>query len=234
MHDVRRVKGVWRSAVSSLPVWCLTIPLVALLASCKGTVLGPDVILQPTPPIDCPPPPKTRGSIYQAGYSIEMFRDRVAHRVGDVLTVRLEESTNGEYRAKTKTEKDATLDFPLPIFFGRPAPGAVIETDTKQKFDSHGDSNQSNKLDGTISVTVMQVLSNRNLVIQGETWLTINQGSEFVQLRGVVRPEDISPNNTVSSQRIAGAEIKYGARGQAGYATAGGVMTKLFNRFAPY
>ena len=79
-----------------------------------------------------------------------------------------------------------------------------------------------------------RVLSNKNLFIQGESWLTINQGQEYVQLTGVVRPEDITPNNTVSSQRIAGAQIKYGARGQAGYATSGGIMTKLFNRFAPY
>jgi flagellar L-ring protein precursor FlgH len=207
--------------------------LILLLSSCKN-ILTPEEILQPAMPIDHLPPPKTHGTIYQDGYNINMYEDRVAHRVGDVLTVKLEEATKGEYSAKTKTEKDAKLNYPLPIFFGQAIPDAIVQTNTSQTFDGKGDSNQSNKLTGTISVTIMKVLSNQNMFIQGESWITINQGSEFVQLSGVVRPEDIAPNNTVSSQRIAGAQIKYGARGQAGYATTGGIMTKLFNRFAPF
>ena len=214
-------------------IYCILLTITTLLTSCVP-ILGDQVLYQPTMPLDIPPPPHTRGTIYQAGYNVSLYEDKVARRVGDVITVRLEESTQGIYTAKTKTKRNAQLDYPLPIFFGKAAVGAVVETNTNQIFDSKGDSNQSNKLDGTISVTVMRVLSNNNMVIQGESWLTINQGQEYVQLTGVVRPEDITPMNTVSSQRIAGAQIKYGARGQAGQATSMGIMTSLFNRFAPY
>lgn len=220
---------IWVKSV----IRCFMITLVVALSAC-GSVFKPDVYLPPVMPVDVPPPPKIRGTIYQPGYEVLLYEDRIARRVGDVLTIRLEESTTGEYRAKTKTDKKALLKYPIPILFGQPVPGLQVDTNTEQNFDSTGNSDQSNKLHGTITVTVMRMLSNSNMVIQGESWVTINQGQEFIQLTGIVRPEDIGPNNVVSSQRIAAAQIKYGARGQAGYATRGGLMTKLFNRFAPY
>jgi flagellar L-ring protein precursor FlgH len=207
--------------------------MVVGLTGCDS-IFNPDVYYPPILPVDTPPPPKTRGTIYQAGHEILLYQDHIARRIGDVLTIRLEESTQGEYKAKTKTDRKAQLDYPIPILFGKPVPALQVETNTEQSFDSIGNSDQSNKLRGTITVTIMRVLSNHNLVVQGESWVTINQGQEFVQLTGIVRPEDIEANNVVSSQRVAAAQIRYGARGQAGLATRGGLMTKIFNRFAPY
>lgn len=203
------------------------------LAGCDS-VFTPDTYYPPSLPADVRPPPKVQGTIYQPGFEVLLYEDRIARRVGDVLTIRLEEATVGEYRAKTKTDKKALLDYPIPILFGGSVPGLQFETNTNQTFDSTGNSDQSNKLRGTISVTVLRVLPNGSMAVQGESWVTINQGQEFIQLTGIVRPEDISPGNVVSSQRVAAAQIRYGARGQAGYATRGGLMTKLFNRFAPY
>ncbi len=192
------------------------------------------VIVPPALPADVPPPPKRNGTIYQKGYSMRLYQDKIAQGVGDILTVRLEESTQGEYKAKTKTDKKATLTYPIPTLFGQKIPGLEVMTDTAQVFDGKGNSDQSDKLIGKLSVTVVKTLSNGNLVVQGESWLTINQGRKLMSLRGIVRQEDIEPNNVISSQRIANAQISYGAAGQAGYATGGGLATKLFNRFAPY
>ncbi|QDP73440.1 flagellar basal body L-ring protein [Legionella israelensis] len=192
------------------------------------------VIYPPALPMDVPPPPKRNGSIYQPGYAKYLYSDKIASHIGDVLTVRLEESTRGEYRAKTKTDKRASLDYPVPIFFGHRVPELEVQTDTEQRFDGKGDSDQRDRLTGTMTVTVMNVLSNGNLVIQGESWVTINQGRKYMRIRGIVRQEDITTDNTISSQRIADAQITYGAAGQAGYATRGGLVTRLFNRFALY
>lgn len=210
--------------------------IVLLAVSLTGcvSILNPPVIYPPVMPVDIPPPPKRLGTIYQAGYEVLLYEDRIARRMGDILTVRLEESTQGEYRAKSKLDKKTLNNYPLPILFGQPVPGLTINTNTQQTLDGIGNSNQSAILRGTISVTVTRVLSNHNLVIQGETWVTINQGQEYIQLTGIVRPEDIRPDNSISSQRVAGAQIKYGARGQAGYATRGGLFTQLLNTFAPY
>ena len=209
---------------------CLCYLMVGLLSGC---IIGEEHY-PPIMPIDIPPPPKSHGTIYQPGYEVNLYGDRIARRVGDVLTVRLEEATKGEYRAKTKTDKKAAINYPIPTVFGQIVPALNVKTDTEQNFDGTGNSDQSNKLTGTISVTVVTILSNSNLVIQGESWVTINQGQEYVKLRGIVRPIDILPDNVISSQRIAGAQITYGAKGQAGYATRGGLFTQLFNRFYPY
>ncbi|QBS11865.1 flagellar basal body L-ring protein FlgH [Legionella geestiana] len=205
---------------------------LVLISGCN--VLYPPMMYPPAAPIDRPPPPKKNGTVYQAGYDVHLYEDPIASRVGDILTVRLEEGTKGEYRAQTRTNKLASLDYPVPIVFGQSIPAMEVQTDTEQVFDSRGDSNQSGKLFGTMSVTVVRVLANHNLMVQGETWVTINQGQDYLQLTGIVRPQDIGPNNVVSSQRIAGAQIKFGARGQAGYATQGGLFTRIFNRFYPY
>lgn len=199
------------------------------LTGCVAPVRYPPAL----PPVVVPPP-KINGTIYQPGFEVRLYQDKTAAHVGDVLTVRLEETTKGEYKAKTKTDKKAQLTYPTPTLFGQVLPGLKVDTNTQQIFDATGNSDQSNKLTGTISVTVVSVMPNGNLVVQGESWVTINQGQEYLQLRGIVRQIDIGPDNVVSSQRIADAQIIYGAQGQAGYATAGGLMTKLFNRFYPY
>lgn len=203
------------------------------LSACSP-LLTPTEHLPASLPVDIPPPPKTNGTIFQPGYEARLYTDKVAYRIGDVLTVRLEEATDGKYAAETKTSKKAALTYPVPTFFGQVLPGLNVQTNTDQEYDGKGNSDESHKLTGNITVTVMQLLSNNNMIVQGESWVTIDQGQEYIQLTGMVRPEDIQPNNVISSKRIANAKITYGARGQAGYATSGGLITKLFNRFAPY
>jgi len=75
------------------------------------------------------------------------------------------------------------------------------------------DAAQSNSLSGSISANVMQVLNNGNLVIRGEKWISINNGDEFVRLTGIVRSQDIRPDNTIDSPRVANARIQYSGTG---------------------
>jgi flagellar L-ring protein precursor FlgH len=204
----------------------------------------------PTYPADYKPPKKTKGTIYQSGYEMSLYQDHIAHRIGDILTVKLEEATQGQKQAETKTSKISSINTNdgttsnnpstensgslQPVFFGSGIKQLMFNNGSDQEFDGKGQANQSNRLFGTISVTVVRVLSNGNLVIQGESWVTINQGREFVRLTGIVRSEDIDSANIVSSQRIANARIGYSGAGQVGNATRGGIITQLFNKFFPY
>ena len=196
--------------------------------------LRDETLYPPALPIDNPPPPKTNGSIYQAGHEVSLYEDHIANRVGDILTVRLEEVTQGEKKAKTKTNKTASNVFGAPVLFGGGARALKFSTATDQQFDGGGESNQQNKLKGTVSVTITRVLSNGNMIVQGESWVTIDQGREYVRLTGILRREDIEPNNVVSSQRIAGARIAYSGSGQVGNSSRGGFMTQLLSKFFPY
>jgi len=189
----------------------------------------------PSYPEDHPLPPKENGTIYQSGYQVSLYQDRIAYHVGDILTVRLEEQTQGQKKSKTKTEKNATNQLRVNQAFGANlSRGLEIDTATDQKFDGNGESNQQNALNGTISVTVIRVLANGNLLVQGESWVTINFGREFIQLTGIVRRNDIEPDNVVSSQRLANARITYSGNGQVANASRGGVLTQFFNKYWPY
>jgi flagellar L-ring protein FlgH len=196
-------------------------------------------------PADTPPPPKKNGTIYQAGYEVSLYTDKIAGRVGDILTVRLEEATQGEKQAKTKSNKTTTTNTNngsqntasgnlKPYLLGGAVTDFIFNTGTQNDFDGKGETNEYNKLRGMISVTVTRVLSNGNMVIQGESWITINQGREYVRLTGIVRSEDIEPNNVISSQRIADARIAYSGSGQVGNASRGGILTQLMYKFFPY
>lgn len=193
-----------------------------------------ETVYPATFPVDNPPPPKRNGSIFQSGYDMALYQDHIAARCGDLLTVRLEEQTQGEKKAKTKTNKIGNYGFGLPTW-GKPGDqiNSVLAR-SSQEFDGEGESNQQNKLQGTVSVTVMRLLSNGNMVIQGESWVTIDQGREYIRLTGIVRPEDIDVNNTVSSQRVADARIAYSGNGQTSNASQGGFIYQFLNKFFPY
>src|SRR5579885_2540254 len=215
------------------------LPLLMLLSGCGAHWLDDagirdETVYPPAYPIDNPAPPKTNGTIYQAGHEISLYQDHVPGRIGDILTVRLEESTQGEKKAKTKSNKIGSDTFTLPGVEKGFITGHVANFNSNQQFNGEGESNQQNKLHGTISVTVTRVLSNGNLVVQGESLLTINQGREYVRLTGILRRDDIDANNPVSSQRLADARITYSGNGQVADSSRGGALTQFLLKFFPY
>src|ERR1700675_1279386 len=187
-----------------------------------------------------PPTPRTDGAIYQAGQQVELFADLKARRVGDVLTIRLTEATNASKSAVTKTTKATAEDNTGPTLMGRTitTAGVPIFTTTMNgadRFDGEGSSTQGNSLAGSLTVTVMEVQSNGNLVIQGEKTLKLNQGDEFVRVSGVVRRADIATDNTVTSDKVADAHISYSGRGVIDSSNRMGWLARFFNSaFAPY
>jgi flagellar L-ring protein precursor FlgH len=187
-----------------------------------------------------PPTPRTDGAIYQAGQQIELFADLKARRVGDVLTIRLTETTSASKSASTKTAKTTAVNNTGPTIMGRTitASGVPIFTTTlngADSFDGEGSSTQANSLAGSLTVTVMEVQSNGNLVIQGDKTLKLNQGDEFVHVSGVVRRADIATDNTVTSDKVADAHISYSGKGVINSSNSMGWLARFFNSvFAPY
>ena len=221
------------------------IRLTAILLCCLVSACGliphkppkPDPVVARVLP---PPTPRTDGAIYQAGQQIELFADLKARRVGDVLTIRLTETTSASKSATTKTAKTTAVNNTGPTVLGRTitASGVPIFTTTlagADSFDGEGSSTQANSLAGSLTVTVMEVQSNGNLVIQGDKTLKLNQGDEFVHVSGVVRRADISTDNTVTSDKVADAHISYSGKGVINSSNSMGWLARFFNSvFAPY
>jgi flagellar L-ring protein precursor FlgH len=82
---------------------------------------------------------------------------------------------------------------------------------------------------GDITVTVVRRLPNGNLVVQGQKWVNINQGSEYVRLQGIIRPIDIAPDNTIPSSEVADARIAYGQNGALADANRPGLLARFFD-----
>jgi flagellar L-ring protein precursor FlgH len=209
-----------------------TAAAATLLAACQTPV---DRVPweQPVPVAEMPRP-QGNGAIYQPGRDGTLFENPTAHRVGDLLTIRLEENTSASKSAKTSTAKSTSVAIPGPTVLGRPVTVGgvpILETEISgdHSFDGKGDSSQSNKLYGNITVTVVGRVGNGNLLVRGQKWLALNQGSEFVRVEGVVRPMDVEPNNSVPSWKVADARISYGGKGAVPDANAMGWLARIFN-----
>lgn len=215
------------------------VAVVSLLQAC-ATAPKDQLSYAPTRPQPEMLPPATQGAIFQAGQEISLFEDAKARRVGDIITIVLVEQTTASKKADTNTSKkqDTQLDNPTilgaPLNFNMPGGsnrdlnlGTTLSG--ARSFAGAGDSSQSNKLQGNVTVTVAEVLSNGNLVVRGEKRLTINQGDEYIRFSGIVRSSDIGPDNTVLSTSVADAKISYTGKGMLEDSNSSGWLASFFN-----
>lgn len=172
------------------------------------------------------------GAIYHPETALPFFETARARHEGDILTVVLIENTNASKNATLQQMKNDTNTVNNAVFLGRPIElGGGYSMDfnlnNKRQFNGSAQAVQNNKLAGNISVTVAKVLSNGNMVVQGEKWVKINQGEEYVRLSGIVRPQDIRADNTLTSDRVANARISYGGTGQVNNTNAQGWLSRI-------
>jgi flagellar L-ring protein precursor FlgH len=173
--------------------------------------------------------PVTDGAIYQAGRSLTLFEDPRAHHVGDVVMIRLQEAFNASKTASTQTQKDGSATLSAPMFAGKIPLNGDTTLDAKRAFKGQGTTSQQNALTGSITAVIVEVLPNGNLVISGERALQLNQGEEFVRVKGVVRAVDVQADNSVTSDRIADARISYSGRGVLDDTNRQGWLARFFN-----
>lgn len=190
----------------------LSIALAILLAGCSvapATSIKQPLSARPQAPA---PVADSNGSIYQAGQGAALFEDRRARRVGDTLTVRLVEKTEAKRKSETKEEREATanISVPGPTLLGqRRGIGDTSwspSSTTTQDFTD--DETNSNSVSGSITVTVLEVLPNGNLMVAGEKQVAVNNDTEYLRLAGVVNPRDITREGTVNSTQLADAHIE--------------------------
>ncbi len=175
------------------------------------------------------------GAIYQTGRVRSLYEDVKARRVGDILTVLLVEQTAGQNSSDNSVNQATAMSVATPTFGGSSRPNMAIDLGSENSFSGQSGSSQSNSLSGSIAVTVHQVLANGNLVIEGEKWVQINQGREYIRLQGVVRPIDIDTFNTLYSTQVADARISYGGTGNNARGNNPGWAAKvLFSPLWPF
>jgi flagellar L-ring protein precursor FlgH len=195
---------------------------------------------RPAYPVMAPPPAAEHGALYQSGYGVSLFDDRRAMRVGDIVTIKLQERTQSSKSADTKISKDSSSSMIEPTVLGKVINGSGVgglltDTSADHQFDGAAASDQSNSLTGTISAVVTEVYPNGLLLVQGEKWLHLNRGEEYVRVSGLVRREDVDGTNSVSSLRLADARLAYSGTGELANSNSPGWLTRFFlSPFMPY
>ena len=220
----------------------LTVNVLALTAGCQTAAKrNPEfaAVRPALPPVE----PQSNGSIYKPGYDVRLFEDLKARRVGDILTVKLAEATDASKSADTEIDRENITSVSNPRVFGAspnfdvpgflpidPTDNLNFDTslESNSEFDGAGSASQKNALTGNLTVTVVEVLPNGNLIVRGEKRVTINNGPEYIQLSGIVRPVDILADNSVISTQIADATINYIGEGAIAESSFKGWLARFF------
>ncbi|PUE57987.1 hypothetical protein B9Z45_07815 [Limnohabitans sp. 2KL-17] len=202
----------------------------------------------PILPVALEKPRMATGAIYNGRQSDNWFGRVRTYTPGDVITVLLNESTQAGRQQSNNLKRASTNDvvpegltskaLRLPgKIFGSKGEGALDGVNLNSatiESTGTGQADQRANLSGAVSVTVVEVLSNGNLMVRGEKQLALTEGAEIIQVSGIIRPEDISPNNTVQSRRLANAQIAYRGTGDMANATKAGWGTSALMKLWPF
>lgn len=209
--------------------------LAATTAACAAPYERPSAEFAPSyaaPPVQ---PAQPTGGIYQPGRFASLMEDNRARRVGDVLTITLVEKTQATKSASSNSKRDSSVSIDLPD--AKPfswVPPGLLNGGSGQSFAGQGTAAQSNQLSGEITVTVAQVMSNGAMLVRGQKLMKLNRGEEYIQISGIVRPQDVSPENRVLSTRVADARIAYSGTGEIAQQSRMGWLQRFFTAVTPF
>jgi flagellar L-ring protein precursor FlgH len=182
-------------------------------------------------------------SLWQEGNSRNMVGDKRAFAVGDVLSIVVQESSTATKDNSTKTARKADIDAAIDAFFYSPNASKLLtkggqlpalRLNSSQNFDGSGKINNSERIVARIAVRVIDVLPNQNLVIEGKRQTSFGGETQDAILRGIVRPYDISANNTVFSYNVADASIKFVSSGTVSDSQRKGWFFRLWEKISPF
>lgn len=200
-----------------------------LLAGCASSSRAPSGIPDDDDvPMRAPARAGVSGGVFTAD-AVSLTSDSRAFRVGDAVTVILEETTQASKRSGTSISKSSGASVAPIAILGKTFSKTGVDISAEREFEGDASSTQQNALSGALTVIVQEVLPNGLLRVAGEKNLTLNQGEEFVRLKGFVRAADIDADNMVSSLRVANARIAYSANGALADANKPGWLTRFFN-----
>lgn len=214
-----------------------------VLSGCASQqVAGPSPEFAPVIPQPIAASSIPTGSIYTSANADSWFGEKKTYEVGDVITVLLSESVNGSATATNEASRETSTDVLTAAQLARiGSPGGLLldstsglPIDTTIESSGSGSTGQSASLSGTMTAQVAEVYPNGNLMIRGEKIVNFSNGSEVIQVQGIIRPQDVQPDNSVQSKRIASAQITYKGAGQNANASKTPWGTNLLMAIWPF
>lgn len=229
MRTVQRFIGCALAASGLLLGGCAQLPREPLVQQPMSA--RADLQVRPAGPAN--------GSIYRTGFGTQaLFEDRRPRNMGDILTIVVSENINASKNSGAEASRSGSASALLNVVptLIRGLVGGDLNADAsgKNTMSAKGGANSKNTFNGVITVTVVEVLGNGNLLVSGEKQMLINQGTEFIRFSGVVNPRTVSALNTVPSTLVADARIEYSAKGYIDEAQTMGWLQRAFLNVLPF
>ena len=221
---------------------------IASLAAAVFALLSGCAAIQATPPSAVHQPMSVRpeamatalpanGAIYQTVQARPLFEDRRARRIGDTITINLVERNTAQKSANANATRNGNMTAGIGPISRLPLSGLnglVLEAEAESDFNGKGAAAANNVFNGTITVTVIDVYPNGNLLVSGEKMVAINQGNEFIRFSGVINPNNVTTANTVQSTQVADARIEYRGSGFIDESNTMGWLQRFFVAIMPF
>ncbi len=230
------LRGVFCISFAFFISGCMTTEPVRVHSNLNYTRVAPRIIPQEA---------RTPGSLWVGVTANNLyFADNRARGLGDLVTVKIEDKSSATKKATTKTKRGSTIDAGIPKLMGiekglekknkNLSMSELYKASMDNKFDGSGETTREGDLEATITCMVIRVLPNGNLVIQGDKDVQVNNETQFIRLYGIIRPQDIEQDNSISSDKIADARIVYSGRGVVSDKQIGGWGTKILDWIWPF
>jgi len=237
MKNLRENRGQ-TTILRFIKSWSVPYFIATLLAGCVTTapptgVHQPMTIRPEARGIAAP----ANGSIYNVASARPLFEDRRARFIGDTITINITEKTAAAKKSDTKADRTDDRSLSVPSIIGLPLKtfqGTTLAANSSTTFEGKGENASSNDFTSTITVTVIEVYPNGNLLVSGEKQIGLKEGEEFIRFSGVVNPNSITASNTVQSTQVADARIEYKANGFIDTAQVMGWLGRFFLTFLPF
>ncbi|MBO5490386.1 MAG: flagellar basal body L-ring protein FlgH [Desulfovibrio sp.] len=235
------------------------IPILAVTvlccSACGGTPHRRPALRQPvTPPQEYRQEANSAnnpGSLFAASEGDTLFDDARARRVGDLVVVKLVENTKAQNKAETTSKKDGSNDYQVGALFGRTEVGLIpfvnvgpqgdvsrnrtlLSTSSKSDLNGTGKTKRENYVTTSLATRVLRVLPGGLLEIEGAREIRVNEETEYMVVRGMIRSRDISADNTILSTQIADATIEYYGSGVLADKQKPGWFTRLMDNIWPF
>lgn len=217
----------------------------------------------PTPTITPPAPQAAspldnRGSLFSSAYPTYLYEDNRARRIGDIVMVNIVENTTSKTKAKTKTRKDSKVNMGVNAAFGQseisptsplsalglPLPGLgmvgavgtspAVQAQSKNEFDSDGETSRDNTVSATVGCRIVNILPGNVMQVEGARQVKVNNENQILVIRGLIRAQDIGPDNAVPSSNMADAQIELYGEGVLADRQKPGWLARILDNIWPF
>jgi flagellar L-ring protein FlgH len=182
-------------------------------------------------------------SLWHDDASKSMFADKRASGIGDIITILVQENSTASKNNETKTEKSSSLSQAITAFLYSPAASGLLTKggqlpamayNSDSKHDGGGSINNSENVIAKIAVRIVDVLPNKNFIVEGKRETSFSGERQTIILRGIVRADDVTPNNTVYSYNVSDATIQIVSKGSITDSQRKGWFTRLWDKLTPF